>query len=198
MAIDEKKMEKVRSYFDRWFPGYSESAGLSVDADAMLREVVNRAIKLMNVESFCEILGCDPQDAKKVKSAYQSFLNYVAEEQKMRSVPPPSQNTKIPQHLLFGFLDAVTVPLIQQSEDGVIQAIRRFLLEDEIDDMQLSGRVQQLFEQTATALAHDYDPLEQTVKEPEIKEPTNAELSELYSRISALESAIRSAGGAHA
>ena len=152
MPIDSDKLSKIRAHFDRWFPGYADFAELSETAVKALCDVVEKSIKLSNVEQYCVIIGCTTDDAHQVKKAYQTFINYVAETNKMRSVPPPAQKTKIPQQLLFSFLAAISVPLIQQSTDELRQAIRSFLLEDEIDDVELTRQIQALFDQIGAAI----------------------------------------------
>lgn len=52
------------------------------------------------------------------------------------------------------------MPLIQQSPEGVLQAIRSFLLEDEIDDIELTQQIQALFDQIGAALSVDQPGLD--------------------------------------
>lgn len=190
MPINDDKLQKIRSHFDQWFPGYSETVGMSNETERVLRSVVDNAVKLSKVDAYCSLVGCSATEASQVKQAYQTFINYVSESRKMRTVPPPAHNTRIPHRLLFGFLGAVAVPLIQQSSEGVLQAIRSFLLEDEIDDIELAQQIQALFDQIGVALSADQSGLDVALTD---RVADQSQAPTLEERIEQLESMVRSA-----
>lgn len=190
MPINDDKLQKVRSHFDQWFPGYSETVGMSNETERVLRSVVDNAVKLSKVDAYCSLVGCSATEASQVKQAYQTFINYVSESNKMRTVPPPAHNTRISHRLLFGFLEAVAVPLIQQSPEGVLQAIRSFLLEDEIDDIELTQQIQALFDRIGAALSVDQPGLDVALTDSVAEQPQTQTLEK---RIELLESLVRNA-----
>lgn len=190
MPINDDKLQKIRSHFDQWFPGYSETVGMSNETERVLRSVVDNAVRLSKVNAYCSLVGCSETEASQVKQAYQTFINYVSESNKMRAVPPPAHNTRISHRLLFGFLEAVAVPLIQQSPEGVLQAIRSFLLEDEIDDIELTQQIQALFDRIGAALSVDQPGLDVALTDSVAEQPQTQTLEK---RIELLESLVRNA-----
>lgn len=190
MPINDDKLQKIRSHFDQWFPGYSETVGMSNETERVLRSVVDNAVRLSKVNAYCSLVGCSETEASQVKQAYQTFINYVSESNKMRTVSPPAHNTRISHRLLFGFLEAVAVPLIQQSPEGVLQAIRSFLLEDEIDDIELTQQIQALFDQIGAALSVDQPGLDAALTDSVAGQPQTQTLEK---RIELLESLVLNA-----
>lgn len=80
--------------------------------------------------------------------------------------------------------------MIQQSSEGVLQAIRSFLLEDEIDDIELAQQIQALFDQIGVALSADQSGLDVALTDRVADQSQTPTLEE---RIGQLESLVRNA-----